>query len=349
MPSSVSGTARSIRFQAFVYLLFSFSVFCRPGNAQDLVDTRPSVREWSFKKEINEVDILFTAVHKGKPVGTLTQSGILIRDDNKPPAAVTAFRTRQELPLRVGLVIDTSDSVTSRFSFEKAAASAFLRQALTGSGDMGFVLGFSDHLRLTQDFVGDTDLLARGVERLSLDGGTALYDAVLATCQKLHDRPEQGVVARVLVVMSDGQNNAGQAKLEDAIDAAQDAGITIYAIGTNYKTYSTTDENREAELGNASLRKLAHQTGGRALFPPDPEEVGRAFRKIDEELRNRYEVSYTPADFKTDGRYRRIKIEAKASEKGLEIRARKGYFARKTSALSSKQHLMIEEDEPSKF
>lgn len=342
MPHLADRSERSLTPLAFLCL--ALLLFGRLSFAQDLLDTAPSLRGFSVRKEVNEVNVLFTASHKGKPVGNLAASNIVIQDDSKPPAAVVAFRTRRELPLRVGLVIDTSDSVTSRFHFEQDAASTFLSQAVE-SEDLGFALGFSDQLRLTQDFASDHGLLSKGVQRLSLGGGTALYDAILAACRKLVDRPERDTVARVLVVMSDGQNNAGKSKLDDAIGAAQEAGVTIFAVGTNYSTYSLEDKDPESEEGKKSLRKLADQTGGRALFPPDPKEVGLAFARIGDELRNRYEISYTPADFKPDGHYRKIEIIAHVSGQKLEVRARKGYLAKASASLVSNPGLVIHQDQ----
>jgi Ca-activated chloride channel homolog len=273
------------------------------------------------------------AARRGKPVVDLSQNDIAVQDDNKAPAAILGFRIEQELPLRVGVAIDTSSSVTSRFRFEQAAASAFFRQAMNPDGDVGFVMGFENFPTVTQDFVGDPDLLSQGVELLSVGGGTAFYDAVRTACQKLR-RPEQNMVARVLVVLSDGQNDAGEVSLEGAIDAAQEAEVTIYAISTNYPTSSSVRDSA-ADQGNSDLRKLAEQTGGRVLFPSDPKAVAKAFAKIGEELRSRYAVSYKPADFKPDGRYRKIKIEARKTGEKLEVHARKGYRARPASSLSS--------------
>jgi VWFA-related protein len=231
------------------------------------------------------------------------------------------------------MVVDTSNSVTSRFRFEQEAASAFLRQQVNRGDDLAFVMGFSDHPRVTQDFVNDPDLLSKGVARLTIGGGTALYDAVYRGCQKLLHRPEQDVVARVLVVLTDGQNNAGVVSLDDAIAGAQEAGVTIYAISTNYRP-ETIAERDLADTGNANLRNLSEQTGGRVLHPASPKDVEKAFAKISEELRSRYAISYKPADFKPDGRYRKIKIDARKTGQKLEIRARKGYYARLASSLS---------------
>jgi len=140
-------------------------------------------------------------------------------------------------------------------------------------------------------------------------------------------------VARVVIVLSDGQNNAGRVSLDGAIDAVQEAEVTVYAISTNYAP--SYPESASAEEGNSNLRKLAEQSGGRVLFPSSPKDVAKAFAKIEGELRSRYAVSYKPADFTPDGRYRKIKIEARKTGEKVEIRARKGYYARAASGLSS--------------
>ena len=286
--------------------------------------------EFSIKKQVNEVNVLFVAAQGRRFVRDLLGSDITVRDNNKAPAAILSFRTEKELPLRVALLIDTSDSLTSRFRFEQAAAGVFLRKSLSQASDQGFVMGFSDQEKLMQDFTHDSDLLAQAVRQLKIGGGTALYDAVRGSCQKLFRHPEEDVVARVLVILSDGENNAGTLHLEDAIDVAQRAGVTIYAISTHPPMIGYRDDGEE---GNRNLHKLAEQTGGRVLFPESPRDIGKAFEKISEELRNRYAISYRPADFSNDGSYRKIAIEARKAGKKLQVRARKGYYARPASNL----------------
>ena len=292
---------------------------------------------WLMTTHVNEVNVLFIAAHKGgASLSDLSRDDILVRDDNKPPAAVLGFRTEHELALRVGVAIDTSSSVTSRFRFEQAAASAFFHQVLNRQSDLGFVIGFENYPTVTQDFVGDPNLLSQGVQRLKVGGGTALYDAVRTACQKMVHREEHDSVARVLVVLSDGQSNAGEVTLERAIDAAQEADVIIYTISTNYGSARPDDPTWDnVHAGDNNLRKLAEQSGGRMLRPQSPSEVAKAFAKIGEELRSRYSVSYKPADFTPDGHYRRIKIEAHKLGEKFEIRARKGYFARSVSSLSA--------------
>jgi Ca-activated chloride channel homolog len=341
------GSRRTLAFGVCLWLLCIVvdapAAFGQAGNAQDCAQCATnalpapplSTGEWLLTTQVNEVNVLFVAAHKGQTVAELSQEDISVLDDNKPPAAILGFRNGQKLPLRVGVAIDTSNSVTSRFRFEQAAASTFFHQAMKREGDLGFVMGFENHVTIAQDFVGDPNALAQGVQRLKIGGGTALYDAVRSACQKMAHRQEQDMVARVLVVLSDGQNNAGSVTLERAIDAAQEADVIVYSISTNYQ-YSGTDQaaRDSADMGNSNLRKLAEQTGGRMLTPASPNDVAKAFDKISDELRSRYSVSYKPADFRPDGRYRKIKIEARKTGDKMEIRARKGYYARLASSLS---------------
>jgi Ca-activated chloride channel homolog len=323
--------------------LTTLTVICPAGYAQyctqcaisPVPEPPISTGEWLLTKQVNEVNVLFVAARNGKPVADLSRDDINVRDDNKAPAAMLGFRTERDLPLRVGVLIDTSNSLTSRFRFEQAAASAFFHQTVNRENDLGFVMGFENHPTVTQDFVNDPGLLSQGVERLTIGGGTALYDAVRSGCQKLLHRPEQTLVARVLVVLSDGQNNAGVVSLDGAIDAAQEAEVSIYAISTNYPQSMVFAKDLAATEGNSNLRKLALQTGGRVLFPSKPDDVAKAFVKIGEDLRSRYAVSYKPADFTPDGRYRKIKIQARQTGVKLQVRARQGYHARLVSSLSS--------------
>jgi VWFA-related protein len=138
------------------------------------------------------------------------------------------------------------------------------------------------------------------------------------------------MIARILVILSDGQNNEGTLSLDAAVDLAQQAQVVIYTISTNYH-YFGDDEDFNGEEGNKNLRALAEQTGGRMLTPPTAKSVGKAFAKIAEELRSRYAIAYRPADFKADGHYRRIAIAASRQGENLKIRTRKGYYARLAS------------------
>ena len=174
----VSRLQRTLDRSACLWLLVciaTFGVMCQMAYAQDcaqcatnaLLEAPVSTGEWLLTKQVNEVNVLFVATRKGKAVGDLSLNDISVRDDDKPPTAILGFRTEQALPLRVGVAIDTSNSVTSRFRFEQDAASAFFHQAVNRDSDLGFVMGFENHPTVMQDFVGDPDLLSQGVERLN--------------------------------------------------------------------------------------------------------------------------------------------------------------------------------------
>ena len=284
--------------------------------------------QWSIKKQVNEVNVSFVVSQGSDFIRDLSKNEFTVRDDSKAPAAMLGFGTETELPLRIALLIDTSDSLNSRLGFEQEAASAFLRQTLSRIGDQALVMGFSDDQRLMQDFTHDSDSLAHGVEQLKLGGGTALYDAVNGSCQKLLQHQEQDAVARVLVILFDGQSNEGTMRLDDAVAVAQGTEVTVYTISTHPPVILGDEDDPVSVEGNKNLRRLAEQTGGRALFPRTSKEIMKAFEKIAEELRSRYLISYRPADFSDDGRYRTITIEARRAGRKLHVRARKGYYAR---------------------
>ncbi|MGE5205243.1 MAG: VWA domain-containing protein, partial [Chlamydiota bacterium] len=148
-------------------------------STKEIEATKPAVdHEFSMAKDVHEVYVVFAAARNGKFISDLSENDITVLDDNQPPAAILGFRKQQELPLRAGLLIDTSTSVRPRFRFEQQGAASFLGQVVRRDGDQAFILGFSDNLELAQDFSNDPEVLAQGVRRLRIGGGTALYEAV---------------------------------------------------------------------------------------------------------------------------------------------------------------------------
>lgn len=268
---------------------------------------------------VNEVNVLFIATDKhGKFVRDLNQSDFSILDDHKPPQAILNFRRETDLPLHLGLLIDVSGSVGSRFDFEQVAATSFLQHTLRPHYDKAFVLGFNSHSQMAQDFTDSVPLLSTGIHRLHDGGGTALYDAVYRACKEkfLKDRPDRPV-RKAIIVVSDGEDNQSEFTKAQAIEMAQRAEVIIYAI--------STDDSGLVLRGDKVLEQLAEATGGRAFFPFKMKDITHSFASIEDELRSQYVVSYRPADFDADGRYRSIQISS--LKKDLQVRARKGYFA----------------------
>jgi VWFA-related protein len=280
------------------------------------VDTNSVI---TIRKRVNEVNVLFIAMDKhGKFVRDLGQNDFSFLDDHKPPQQIVSFVQQTDLPLQLGLLIDTSGSVHSRFQFEQDAAVGFLQHTLRPHYDRAFVMGFSGRNKVVQDFTDNVSLLQTSIQSLQTGGGTALYQAIYNACKERllkddSDRP----VRRALVVVSDGEDNQSEVSKQQAIEMAQRAQVLIYTI--------STDDSGLILRGDKVLQQLSDATGGRAFFPFKMKDIKTSFSAIEDELRSQYVVSYHPADFDPDGRYRSIEITA--LKKDLQVRARQGYFA----------------------
>ena len=275
----------------------------------------------TIRKRVDEVNVLFIATDKhGKFVRNLNQTDFSYLDDHKAPEAIINFRRETDLPLQLGLLIDTSGSVDSRFSFEQDAAVNFLERTVRPGFDQAFVMGFNNRSVVAQDFTDNAKLLETSVHSLRNGGGTAIYDAIYKACHdKLIKDKSDKPVRRAIVIVSDGEDNQSEVSRAQAIEMAQRAEVIIYAI--------STDDSGLILRGDKILQQLADATGGRAFFPFKMKDVSHSFASIEEELRSQYVVSYRPADFDADGRFRAIQISA--LKKDLLVRARKGYFAPK--------------------
>ena len=283
----------------------------QPGSAED---------NYRIVTSVNEVNLVFTVTDKhGNFVPNLKQSDFALLDDQKAPSRISSFTQQTNLPLRVGIVIDASTSIRSRFQFEQQASNEFLLEVLRSRKDRAFVMGFDSTPTVMQDWTNNLDGLQTAVTRLRPGGGTALFDAVYTGCRdKLLDASRgQEPVRRAMVVISDGNDNQSRAYAEDAIKMCQRAETIIYAISTNW----TPSRGK----GDDVLQRMAKATGGRAFFPPSVEEMGVGFQSIEDELRSQYALTYTPADFKADGAFRTIYLFA--LDRHYQVRAREGYFA----------------------
>ncbi len=278
---------------------------------------------WVLRKNVDEVALYFAATDHGKSVSDLTQQEVGILDDHLPPAEVMDFRNESQLPLRLGLVIDTSASIKERFSFELGAAAGFLQKVLVNKDDLAFVVGFSNSVLMVQDFTGDQDQISHGIGELAPAGGTALWDAVTFASHKLDSRSETQPVARILVIISDGNDNSSKASLKEAIQAAERGEVLIYTVSTA----ESSGADSGPSVGDRALKVLAEQSGGSAFAPGSITALKRSLAELQQVIRARYRVSYKPARFQVDGRYRSIDINAKKSGHKLRVYARKGYAA----------------------
>jgi Ca-activated chloride channel family protein len=296
-----------------------------PGNSSAVSDVpvaRPArAGAWTIRKSVDQVTLFIAVSRHGQMVNNLEASDIQILDDKKPPEKIVQFAPQSKLPLRLALLVDTSGSVHDRFSFEKRAATKFVEKMLSSSSDLGFTAGFAHEVTVTQDFSSEPGELAKGIESLTIGGGTALFDAVSFACWKLAGYPEDERVARVLVILSDGEDNSSHSSLKQSIQTAEKTGVTIYTVSTRQDIGAKTDADKVLEA-------LAERSGGEAMFPRDMHSLGSSFDKLHELIRSRYFIAYKPADFQPDGNDRTISIIAEKNGKRLKVRARKGYHAR---------------------
>lgn len=278
-------------------------------------------RQYTIPVSVNEVYLVFAVTDKhGHFIRDLRQSDFALLDDRKAPAQVYSFTQQTNLPLRVGILIDTSTSIRQRFQFEQDAATSFLLQILRPQSDKAFVEGFDVTPDYRQDWTNNIDSLTSGIEALRSGGGTALYDAVYSACRdKLLTSRGQEPVRKAIVLVSDGDDNQSHAYLEDAIKECQRAETNIYAISTNVSP--------SRDRGDDVLQKMAIATGGKAFFPTSMEDMPASFKEISDELRSQYALVYKPADFKADGAFRPIYLFC--LDRRYTVRVREGYFAPK--------------------
>jgi VWFA-related protein len=275
-----------------------------------------------IKVNVNEVDLVFTVTDgKGHFVPRLDQSSFGLLDNGRPPEKVFRFLQQTNLPLRVGIMLDTSSSIRQRFDFEQQSAIDFLLQVLHRN-DRAFVEGFDIQIDLAQGFTNNVDQLDQGIHKLRPGGGTAMFDALYSTCKdQMLTLRDEVAVRKTIILVSDGDDNYSHALESDAIKECQRAETTVYAISTNVSP--------SKDKGDDVLNAIAAATGGRAFFPTRIEDVSSGFASIEEELRSQYLLEYTPADFKQDGAFRTIYLQA--NDRRYHVRAHTGYFAPKAA------------------
>lgn len=278
-------------------------------------------RSWTIRKSVDETALFFSVSNHGHMVSDLELSNIQLRDNGKPPERVVQFLPQSKLPLRLALVIDTSGSVHQRFGFEKHAAEKFLERVLNGTTDLGFVAGFNTDTVVTQDFSPDPRKLGTGVEQLQNAGGTALFDAISLATWKLAAYPEQQRVAKVVVVLTDGEDNSSHRSLKQVLHDAEEAGVTIYPVSTKETSGPKTDADRVLDM-------LAERTGGESMFPGDVLSLNNSLEKLRDLIRSRYLLAYKPSNFEPNGKYHPVVITAEKDGRRLQVHVRKGYYAR---------------------
>jgi VWFA-related protein len=278
----------------------------------------PDASTYTVSKRVDEVNLVFSVTDRwGHFVSRLPAESFAILDNHLPPEHLNYFQQQSDLPLRVALLVDLSDSVEYRFKFEQQGATAFLKRVLRSGKDRAFVVGFDSHIHLMQDFTGDTARLEKSINAMKTGGDTALYDSLIFAARKLADTHDTRLERYAIVLITDGMDTKSRAHLQDAEHAMISSGAVLFALTTNYSSGLVSP-------GDKILDQLSAATGGRVLRAADKSELQAAFQQAEITLRNQYVVGYRPADLRYDGGFRPIEIRALRPH--LKVRSRKGYF-----------------------
>ncbi len=269
--------------------------------------------------DVHRVDILLTVTdRKGRFITELVKDQFEVIEDDRPQK-ILGFSTRSELPLRLAILLDTSNSIRPRFRFIQEAAIEFVTAVVRPRLDKAMVVSFDTRVEEAAEMADDPEKLADVIRELRVGGGTSLYDAIYIACRdRLSADEPRHQSRRALIVLSDGEDNQSHQTRDQALEMAQKAGVVIYAVSTN--------EKRLESRGDRVLKYLAEETGGLAFFPFRMEDLNRSFRQLADELRHQYNIYYRPDPMKSDGQYHAVSVRVKG-RKDLVVRARKGYYA----------------------
>lgn len=269
-----------------------------------------------FRKQVEEVVLHATVVDdKQRIVTNLERAAFTVYEDGRPQT-ITSFR-HEDIPVAMGIVIDNSGSMREKRQKVNAAALNLVRAS--NPNDEVFIVNFNDEYYLDQDFTANINKLKEGLEKIEARGGTALYDAVVASADHLKGAK---LDKKVIFVVTDGEDNASTESLEQAIRRLQaENGPTVYGIGV-------LGDEEHPKRAKRALLAMSERTGGIAFFPKTLDEVDAISRTVAHDIRSQYTIGYKPATPKTQGGYRQVKVDAHSRSYGkLTVRTKSGYYA----------------------
>jgi VWFA-related protein len=352
MPKSLPSQLRSVSILACGLLLVAALALSQSAPARQTAQTQQPASgsrqsddsqepTTTLKINVNVVQLFFNVKDKhGTLIPNLTKNDFEITEDGKPQT-IKYFTPESNLPLTLGMMIDSSGSQRNVIDMEKEVGGAFLRQILTDK-DEAFVISFDITVDLLQDFTRDNHRLQAALNKAKVNTdyssggipgmgggpvpqrgnspGTLLYDAVYLSS---HDMLAKEVGRKAMIILTDGQDEGSRLKLQDAIEASQKADAIVYVLLCADRGFY----GGFGYSGEGDMRKLTEQTGGRVINVGNKfDKLREAFDQIAAELRSQYNIGYTPTNEKKDGTYRKIEIKNK---QGHKIQARAGYYAGK--------------------
>lgn len=289
---------------------------CLPALGQQVADSNQTITY-----DVTRVNMLYTVSDKrGRFVNNLTKDDFEVFEDKKRQK-ILEFAAETNMPLRIGLLIDTSNSIRERFRFELEASGQFLKSVIRKGVDRAVVYSFDTETRIVQDFSDDTEILDKKVRELRPGGGTAFYDSIFLCCRdRLEKEQPKQKFRRALILVGDGEDNNSHYTRDQALEQAMKTEVVIFSISTN--------QSRIESNGDKVLKYFAKETGGLAFFPFKAEDLSQDFENIANELRSQYSILFRPEPLVRDGLYHPVQIKVR-SRKDLSVRCRRGYYADK--------------------
>lgn len=321
MPNPFRAVLSAILLLAALGALAAFPLLAQktPASPGVLAPSTQETLDAPFTYDVTRVNVLFTVTDKrGRFVTDLTQNDFQVFE-NKKPQKILEFTAESDLPLRIAILVDTSNSIRERFRFEQEAAIQFLSKALRPGQDHAIIVGFDSVPQIQTELTGDLEVLSKSLRDMRPGGGTSLYDAIFYTCQDRLAKDQPLYKFRhAMVILSDGDDTQSMKTRDQALEMAQKTDVVIYTISTNISRMTTP--------GDKVLKYYAEETGGLSFFPFKVEDLEQSFENIANELRHQYNIYYRPEPLRTDGSYQSIDLRVK-DRKNMLVRARKGYYA----------------------
>lgn len=269
-----------------------------------------------FRSDTRLVVLHATVIDKhGHLVTNLPQNAFQVFE-NGVQQHIKIFK-REDVPVSMGLIIDNSGSMRDKRAKVEAAALALVKDS--NPQDEVFIVNFNDEAFLDKDFTNDINQLKDGLTKIDSRGGTAMRDAIRMSIDHLKEKAKKD--KKVLVVVTDGNDNSSVISLENLVRASQQSEVLIYTVGL-----LNEEEHREAKRAKRALESLAEATGGQAYFPKELSEVDRIADQVAHDIRNQYIIAYTPSNQSLDGTFRQIKVTANGPDRP-SVRTRTGYYA----------------------
>lgn len=304
--------------QLTIFLILTItSSLCQSPMPATIKPVLPQPDSPRITKEVSEVTLSLSITdHKNHFVPNLKATDLTIEDNAQPPERITYFSEQTQLPLRIAFVIDGSDSIKYAFKEEKRAANYFLKHTLRPASDLAMILGFAQYVDIVQSRTSDFHLLSHSLKSYHAGGDhTAIYDALLLAVHELGTITDNHPCKRIVILITDGEDNSSVANREDAIAAAEQNETSLYVLAVGYPMHDIM----------TAMQELCEMTGGVLLTTRDETTIDFALSKLDRDLRTQYAVGYKPVNALADGSFHKVSI---AVSHNIRVRYRHGYFAR---------------------